>query len=313
MARTHAKKELKKDPSFRKKKPLTYLPAQRKTPLRMSTVDTGVGATEAQFDTGRVMSSLNHRLYRYGKRYTQKIDVDPSYMAPGASIDVWALMDTWYVQKAFEEAAVVFHRAYTDERENLNKGSRARWFDFRINSGLPTGPVKLLHACSDGNPRTSPSSPIQGGEFVDSIVEDAVGGTRSFSWITATGPTIYNVYTEYNKAGNTDSTPTTPTGDGPYDDLEADASQVEMAALQDNGNKPPYNQTGFPSCWMKVATLTVGPNGNQKISTGFFDAPCGVVYLSATGTNFDNLNEGLSLTVQSGDYKGLKAQNMERM
>jgi len=311
MVRTHARKEVKKDPSFKRKKPLEYLPTQRKIPLRLAS--SGTGVAEAQFDTGRILSQLNHRLYRYGKRYSQKIDVDPSFMAPGSTVEVWALMDTWYIQKAYEEAAMVFHRAYQNERENLTKGARARWFDFRINSGLATATVPDLYAATDGNPRTSPPSAVTAGEFDDSIVEDAVGGTRSFSWTVGTSATVYNVMTEYNLAGNTDSSPTTPTGAGPYDDLEADASAVEMQALQDRGNLPPYNANGFPSIFVKIATLTVGNAGNQKISTGFFDAPCGLVYLKATGTNFDDLNNGINLTVQSGDYKGVKAHNMERM
>lgn len=311
MARTHAKKQMKKDPSFKKMKPLEYLPTQRKIPLRLAT--SGTGLAEAQFDTGRILSQLNHRLYRYGKRYSQKIDVDPSAMAPGSTVEVWALMDTWYIQKAYEEAATVFHRAYENERENLTKGARARWFDFRINSGIATATVPELYAATDGNPRTSPPSAVTAGEFLDSIVEDAAGGTRSFSWTVGTSATVYNVMTEYNLAGNTNSSPTTPTGAGPYDDLEADASAVEMQALQDRGNLPPYSATLFPSIFVKIATLNVGAAGNQKISTGFFDAPCGLVYLKATGTNFDDLNNGISLTVQAGDYKGVKAHNMERM
>ncbi len=311
MARTHARKDVKKDPSFKRKKPLEYLPTQRKIPMRIS-APAGTAPTEVQFDTGRLLSQLNHRLYRYGKRYTQKIDVDPSFMAPGSSVDVYALMDTWYVQKAYEEAAMVFHRAYQNERENLTKGARARWFDFRIDSGIPAT-VPALYAATDGNPRTSPPSAVVAGEFLNSIVEDAAGGTRSFSWTAGTSATVYNVMTEYNLAGNTDSSPTTSTGAGPYDDLEADASAVEMEALQNRGNLPPYDANAFPSIWVKVATLTVGAAGNQKISTGFFDAPCGLVYLKATGTNFDDLNNGISLTVQAGDYKGVKAHNMERM
>jgi len=258
------------------------------------------------------MSQLNHRLYRYGKRYTQKIDVDPSFMAAGSSVDVFALMDTWFVQKAYEEAAMVFHRAYENERENLTKGAQARWFDFRIQSGIPATVVDLYPA-TDGNPRTSPPSAVVAGEFLNSIVEDAAGGTRAFSWTGASTATVYNVMTEYNLAGNTDSSPTTSTGAGPYDDLEADSSAVEMEALQNRGNLPPYDANAFPSIWVKIATLTVGSSGNQKISTGYFDAPCGLVYLKSTGTNFDALGNGISLTVQAGDYKGVKAHNMERM
>lgn len=298
---------MKKDPSFTKKKPLTYLPVQRKLQLG---VDTGSTSMSAQFDSGRLLSQTNHRLYRYGKRYTQKVDVDPSFLNPGTTIDVWALMDTWYVQKAFEEAKIVFHRAYTDERENLSKEAQARWFDFRITSGITTVDMYPL---VDGNPTTPTSALIIDGEFDDSIVEDSSGATRTFSWAGATTATAYSVINEYDLAGNTNYGPTFPTGAGPYDDLEADASAIEMEALQQRGNKPPYAANSFPSLWMKVATLTVGPNGNQKISTGYFDAPCGLVYLSATGQTIASMNNAISCTVQSGDYKGVKAHNMERI
>ena len=303
----HKKKQMKKDPSFVKKKPLTYLPVQRKLQLGVSGAP---GTNSASFDTGRLLSQTNHRLYRYGKRYTQKVDVDPSYLNPGSTVDVWALMDTWYVQKAFEEAKIVFHRAYTDERQNLSAEAQARWFDFRITSGIT---ATDMYPVVDGNPTTALNALIVDGEFDDSIVEDSAGVTRTFSWAGATTATAYSVIGEYDLAGNTNYGPTFPTGAGPYDDLEADSSAVEMEALQQRGNKPPYAANAFPSLWVKIATLTVGGAGNQKISTGYFDAPCGLVYLSSTGQTIDSLNNGISVTVQSGDYKGVKAHNMERV
>jgi len=253
---------------------------------------------------------VNHRLYRYGKRYTQKIDVDPSALSPGTTVDVWALMDTWYIQKAYEEAKVVFDRAYTDERQNMSKEAVARWFDFRIRSGIAADD---LFAVNDGNPTTGSNTLILAGEFVNSEVEDATGAPRTFSWAGGTTATTYSVITEYDLAANTNSSPTTTTGAGPYDDLEADASQLEMNNLQTDGNLPPYDNNSLPSVWMKVATLTVGPNGNQKLSTGFFDAPCGLTCISVTGQTVFTLRNAIHLTVQSGDYKGVRAHNMERM
>ncbi len=306
MARTHAKKKKDSDPSYKKLKPLTYYPVQRKIQL---TVSGSPGATDVTFDTGRVMSQQNHRLYRYGKRYTQKIDVDPAALNPGSTIDVWALADTWMVQKAFEEAATVFHRAYLDERENLTKDARARWFDFRVKAGITATP---LYPAVDALPTSAPIAAIVSGEFVDSQVEDAAGVTRNFSWAGATTAADYSLMGEYDLAGMTSSSPTTPTGAGPYDDLEADASAVEMQALQNDGNLPPYSATVLPSVWVKVATLSVGAPGNQKISTGYFDAPCGLVFMKSTGQTFDTLANSVSLTVQSGDYKGVRAHDMER-
>lgn len=307
MARTHAKKQVMKDPSFRKTKPLSYLPVQRKIQLGVSG---SPGTQSATFDTGRILSQQNHRLYRYGKRYTQKIDVDPSALNPGSTVDVWALADTWMVQKAFEEAAVVFKRAYTDERENLTKEARARWFDFRVTSGIT---ATDMFPVVDSNPTTAAFALIVNGEIVNSVVEDAAGVTRTFTWAGATSAGSYSLIGEYNLAGNTSGSPGNPTGSGPYDDLEADASAVEMQAQQNDGNFPPYDANNLPSVWVKVATLTVGPAGNQKLSSGYFDAPCGLVYLKATGQTIDSLGNNISLTVQSGDYKGVKAHNMERV
>jgi len=298
---------MKVDPSFRKKKPLAYFPVQRKLQLG---VEEGSTSTVGQFDSGRLLSQVNHRLYRYGKRYTQKLDVDPAALLPGTSIDVWALMDTWYLTKAFEEAKIVFDRAYTDERENVSKTYTARWFDFRIQSGIT---ATELEAVVDSNPTTAGNALVVAGEFTDSIVEDATGATRRFTWGTTVPGSTYGVLTEYNLAGNTDAHPGSPTGAGPYDDLEADASAVEMQALQADGNLPPYERNSFPSVWMKVATLTVGAAGDQKLSTGYFDAPCGLVCVNVTGQTLASLRNNMSLTVQSGDYKGVKAHNMERM
>ena len=303
MARTHAKKMMKTDPSFRKLKPLTYYPVQRKVNLSVSG---SPGVQDGQFDGGRILSQLNHRLYRYGKQYTQKVDVDPAGLNPGSSVEVWALMDTWYVQKAFEEGKIVFDRAYTDERENLSKDARARWFDFRCQSGLT---ATDLYPVVDADPSTAPTALIVAGEFNTSIVEDSAGVTKSFSWRSATTSNTYSLIAEYDLAGNTNVSPSTTTGAGPYDDLEADASAVEMEALQARGNSPPYSATAYPSIWVKIATLSVGAPGNQKVSTGYFDAPCGLVYVKVAGQTLDSLANNLSVTYQAGDYKGVRAHN----
>lgn len=309
MARTHAKKAKKTDPSYKKLNPLSYYPVQRRTSLALAS---GAPFQAAQFDAGRILSATNHRLYRYGKRYTMKLDLDPSAATPGAAFTVWKLSDTWMNQKAFEEAAIVFHRAYTDERENLSKEARARWFDFRINSGIDVITAPLTLPVVDSNPTTAPYARLTAGEFVDSIVEDAAGSTKTFSWAAASTGSSYSVIAEYDLAGNTNVSPTTPTGAGPYDDLEADASQVEMQALQNRGNDPPYDANGLPSVWTKVCSLEQGSAGAQKLSTGFFDAPCGVVLIVATGATMNDADNLLSVEFASGDYKGVKAHDMER-
>lgn len=267
-------------------------------------------AFTGQIDYARLASQVNHRLYRYGKMYSLKVDMDPSEVVSGTKLHVFALANNWAVQRAFEEAKVVFDRAYTDERENLSKTQYARWRDFRILSGLSGA---IMNPVMDNAPESAPFNPITAGEFDNSVVEDSNGVARNFTWSITPNSAQYSVINEYNLAANTTTNPTTPTGAGPYDDLEADASQVEMEALQQRGNLPPYNATNLPPVWIKVATLFVGSTGVQKLSTGYFDAPCGIVSLRLEGQNFLSMEDSLYVTAQSGDYKGVKAHNMERM
>jgi len=291
------------------RKPLEYLPTQRKIPLGNNV---GPATQVGLLDAGRILSTSNHRLYRYGKRYEMKIDADISVLDGGNTITVWALADTWAVQKAYEEAKRVFDDAYQIERENLAKDARARWFDFRANVGV-TGDQMLPVLSAD--PITSPLTYMTGGEFAASIVEDQAGVTRAFSWSPVTSASTYSMPAEYNLAGNTSTSPTTPTGAGPYDDLRADASAVEMQALQDRGNLPPYDANVLPPVWIKIGTLQLSAaDAAQRLSTGYFGAPCGQVVLQMTGgLNTTNVSGLVSVEFKAGDYKGVKAHNMERM
>ena len=191
MARSHARKTMSKDPSFRKTKPLEYLPVQRKIPI-------GTAGTSLYglVDCGRLLSTSNHRLYRYGKRYNLKIDIDPS-IAATQTIEVWALADTWVVQKAFEEAKRVFDKAYTNERENLSAKAVARWFDFRASIGV-TGDTMYAVRTTDPNPGTLVL--LTDGEFDNSIVEDQAGVIRAFSWSPVTSASTYSIPAEYDLA-----------------------------------------------------------------------------------------------------------------
>ncbi|AXQ66483.1 MAG: replication-associated protein [Cressdnaviricota sp.] len=291
------------------RKPLEYFPVQRKIPIGNNV---GPASQVGLVDGGRILSLQNHRLYRYGKRYEMKIDADVSVLDAGNTITVWALADTWTVQKAYEEAKRVFEDAYTIERENLSKTQQARWFDFRATLGV-TGDLMVPVVSSD--PVTAGLTYLTNGEFIESVVEDQAGVTRTFSWNPTTTAASYSIPAEYDLASNTNWTPTTLTGAGPYDDLRADASQVEMAALQDSGNLPPYNRTTLPPVWVKIATLQLSSSdGAQRISTGFFPAPCGQVVLQLTGgLTTSNISNLVTCEFKAGDYKGVKAHNMERM
>ena len=308
MARTHTRKKIEKDPSFKKTKPLEYFPVQRKVYL---SGNASPASQTGLIDAGRLASTINHRLYRYGKKYTLKVDMDVDAVGAGESIEVWALADSWAVQKAFEEAKMVFDLAYKNERENLSKEARARWFDFRALSGI-SGDTMYATVANDP---TGVAALLTGGSFDESIVEDQAGVQRKFSWRTATSASQYSIPAEYDLSGNTTTSPTASTSSGPYADLQADSSVIEMNALQIRGATPPYEANSFPGVWVKIATLQLsGTEGAQRLSTGYFDAPCGQVVLKLSGAaSTTTINNKVAVEFRAGDYKGLRAHNMERV
>ncbi len=305
---SHKKKKISNDPSFRKKKPLEYFPVTRK--MNVMFAGGPAGSTLGFGDAGACLSRMNNRLYRYGKLYDIKFDVSAS-LPTGTVIEIFALSNTWYIQKAFEEAKDVYDRAYENEMDNVNETNVARWRDFRakltVNDSYSLGDPWATPVVNDVS--TTPGL-ITTGSFPDSLVEDSTGATRKFQWFT--GGTGYSILGEYDLAGNQTRNPNLGTGTMPYADLEADSSAVEGAALQTDGQDPPYGATAFPEAFVKVGELTVGTAGQTKLSTGFFRAPCGVFLIKSSSTLTD-IGDNLFLEVRGGDYKGVHAENMVRM
>ena len=151
---------------------------------------------------------------------------------------------------------------------------------------------------------------LAAGEFDITQVVDSNSVVRQFTWGTGSA-SKYSLLSEYDKAGNATQDPTFSTGDMPYDDLMSDDSAQMGEDLQNRGNKPPYNATGVnaDSQWVKVATLSAG--AAQRLSTGFFKAPCGIVLITAGVAGTEVVTTGsLSWTVKSGDYKGVHAPSL---
>lgn len=308
---SHKKKKVSSDPSYVKKKPLEFFPVVRKMELAFQG---GLGVSaQSHGDAGACLSRLNNRMYRYGKLYDLKFDLSAASTA-GTVVEIYALSNTWYVQKAFEEAKTVYDQAYENEMENINVTNIARWRDFRAR---PKG------AIASYDPTLSAAFPVTynvngvpttlvTGLFPDSLVEDSGAVTRHFTWDIAPG-TSYGIVQEYDLAGNQTRNPNLGTGTMPYANLEADSSAVEGAALQVDGQDPPYGATNFPNWWVKIGELTVGTAGQTKLSTGFFKAPCGQFIVRSSTGDVADIGDNLSLEVRAGDYKGVHASNMVRM
>ena len=294
------KKSKQQDPSYRTLKS-DYYPVQRRI-----TLDTAV--TNADYytcDVGRQLSVVNHRLYRQGKTYQVKIDMDPKEAGPNTRYEIYALVDTWYVQKAWQLARAVYLENTAAERGVMSQQQIARWEDFRVSSGLSLGGDVVPARYSSSIARAADTA----GEFDLSEITLADGTSKRFFTWGATAGNNLGILEEYNKTGRTQTSPHTIPADKAYSGTEGDVQEATQDDLAQKGNDPPYSSTDFNSrVWMKVATLDTTAQG-QKLSTGYFNAPCGlVVILPATPS--DPIDARLTLEVKAGQYKGVAAMNM---
>lgn len=295
-----AKKGANNDPSYRTLK-ADYYPVQRGMDLRSS-------ATEVDYyvlDVARNLSVANHRLYRQGKTYSVKVDLDPGHMT--TQYNVFALADTWYVQKAWQLARARYLENVSAERAVMSKQQIARWEDFRVEAGLSghTGGLLLPAPYSNG----MASSADTDGEFELTELTLADGTTKKgFHWAPTT-LSRFGLLDEYDKSGDTDSSPSTISADKPYAGTEGDVQETSMDDLSNRGNFPPYNAANFNSrIWVRVGRLDAAA-AHGKLSTGYFNAPCGLVVVQPVAANTEIATQ-LSMTVQAGNYKGVKAHNM---
>jgi hypothetical protein len=248
----------------------------------------------------RELSKLNRRMYRMGRYYKVKIDCDQN--ATG-NFEVYTLRDDWAVQKAYQMAYKMYLENTSEERERLGAKQIARWEDFRVNHGLTGNQlVAVLHDVTTAN------TLMTGGEFELANVVDATGTTRSFTWGT---PTIseYGLLQEYDKAADTQADPSSVPSNGPYENINTDVDSATMDNLQGDGNLPPYVQTSITSTSPFVRIGTLGQTaGAQRLSTGFFTAPCGIVIVVGSGSNWNS--NSLLFEAAKGDYKGVHAPSM---
>ena len=303
-----AKRSKNDDPSFRTLK-ADYYPVQR-------TVNLGTSGQDDKFvlDVARQLSAVNHRLYRQGKTYQVKIDFDnrTNTGAGPSQYEVWALVDTWYVQKAWQLARATYLEATAGERAVMSKQKIARWEDFRVGAGIsgssdivPYRYAPSLSGATDSN-----------GEFAASQITLSDGSTeKTFTWGSSPSAGEFSILQEYDKSGNTDLAPSTIDSSNPYAGSDGDVHESQMDDLAGKGNAPPYHATAFSdNVWVRIAILdnSAGANPAQsatsRMTTGFFNAPCGLVVIKPSIAH--TLAGDIRMTVKAGDYKGVAAMNM---
>lgn len=285
-----------------------FMPANKKTypVIRTGRMDTPSGVfpqPPVEVNIEQLLSKVNRRLYRHAREYECKIDID----ATSSQIyHVYALSDSWMNERALKMAYNMYLENSAEERERLKESNIARWEDFRTQSGF-TGQFAVMNPVQFSSPQTVGQRPLTGGEFATTFVVDAAGVSKAFTWGAATA-SRYSILEEYDKAGNAQATPSTSTGDMPYDDLMSDDSATLGGLLQTSGNSPPYDAAGVNADrpWVKIAELSAG--AAQKLSTGFFKAPCGYILISAGADGSEVVDAtNIQWTVKAGDYKGVHA------
>lgn len=298
---SYQKKRRNTDPSYKKLK-ADYFPAQRT--VQVGSQGAVVGSIQV-VDVARYLSVVNHRLYRQGKMYQVKLDIDNEVSTPG-TYEVYALSDTWMTQKAWQTARQAYEDAMSDERATVGQQA-ARWEDFRVGAGLTGGFHESVPYVYDG---ALAGAPDLNGEFQNSRVTKPDGSTQlTFTW-GATSSSNYGILEEYDKVDNTDSDPSIVSGTGAYAGLEPGNHEIAADDLKGRGNQPPYDGTNMRhSPWVKVGELHNAGTGSQRLSTGYFNAPCGLVVIK-TPTPNKTLTGEISMVAKSGSYKGVAGHNM---
>lgn len=286
-----------------------YYPVQRTIPLSGTiAANGGIIAGTMTADAGRLLSNVNRRLYRYGNKYQIKLDLDNISQTSTSAFDVevFALRNNWDVQRSYALAKKVYDESVADELSQTSANA-ARWRDFRVTDGIP-GAIDLYPVRYDNGALTKIID--DQGEFADSNVDD--GGVRkTFTWGNA-GATSISILNEWTESGSTTADPSVVTTTVPYAGVNSDdLSDIELEELENDGNNPPYGTQSATDQLYRVATLRyeIAPDGMQRLSTGYFDAPCGFFAIVVTGGV--NLPSGtLTMTVKAGDYKGVHALGM---
>lgn len=249
----------------------------------------------------QLLSAQGHRLYRQHGCYTVKVDLLDGANAVN-EVKVYALANHWFVKRAIQTAKKMFDAAVEDERAVVTQG---RWYDFRIVSssgGEPLGTHNNAGPYGGGTVVTLPTT----AEYSMSRIRDDQGNSKVFRLVGPSDPTGFNIFEEYDRLGNTARDPqqATPATVGGYDGVMETMDSQNASDLIINGNTPPYHSTDLNDrVFVQVGSLYRNANGAQRLSTGFFPAPLGFVFLDYTGGNGENPN--LQLVCKSGAYKGV--------
>ncbi len=233
-----------------------------------------------------------------------------SHTTDTTDLPVYALANNWYVRKSISLANDMFDYAVSEERAQVGS---SRWNDFRIKPEVPaTGAAAsnapLIYPVVNNYDGTQAIVKYgTTGEYNYSAVE--VGSTATtFCLGRASASGRYNIFEEFDKMGP--NPPESPVGtiSGGYDLVDATFEKEEVEELLNKGNLPPYEAdltTTTPQVWVEVGRLGRAAAGTAELTTGYFDAPLGIVWIPGLLMGDEASVPKIGVEFQSGDYKGV--------
>ncbi len=267
-------------------------------------IEINVADSGNQFvDVARCLSEVNHRLYRQSRVYRCKVNHLGNPTDRG-KLDIYVLRDTWMLQKAYQMAKDAYDKNMSEERADVSSKNVARWQDFRIVLEPAASGYTEKFAMVRAN-ATLNASTLTNGEFAASRVYKEDGTSMTFGLVGSSSR--WSIVEEYDKTADVDSKPANLVSGSdinPYGDLDNDNVTAARNDLQNLGNQPPYdpNSLDGQKLFRKVASIGA-LNGAQRLSTGFFNAPLGLIVMVPNGITANE--DFYEVEVQSGDYKGV--------
>lgn len=290
-------------------------PVQRCIPLSLAAPDT---FPVAIVKGSECLSKVNYRLMREARIYRMKLDLTDAITG---SVHVFALRNDYALRGAVKMAHSMWRKNTAEERR---QGGLSKWYDFKIDFGLgenvtpvphvnvylPTNSGPVTSNVAGVNVTNMSGVPYTAGEFELSEVQSEDNGqVKTFTLKPSPLTSQWGILSEYNLRGNVDVSAPAET-DTPYAGLMDTHDPAVAQHLQEDGDLPPYNATtyGQDSPWVHVATIRSDSNG-RLMSTGWIDAPLGVLAVASTGNGIPGEGE-LCLEFAPGDYKGVKSWSM---
>ena len=96
-------------------------------------------------------------------------------------------------------------------------------------------------------------------------------------------------------------------GLGGYSNAQESVDNANVQELQAAGDQAPYDDH-MTNIFVKVGEIYRDTNGNQSFTTGYFDAPLGLIWLDGMDPNIHA--DGVQLEIAAGSYKGVDAHGL---